>query len=257
MIKTNLWAKDELIIALNLYWKIPYNKISGTSNKQILQYSKLLNRSPASIAFKLMNFTSLDSERQKSGNKGKQSASKLDRLVWSEYEDKWEKLSNDSSELISRITKQPIDVYFSIDEDSESYEGYEKERVVKTRINQNDFRSRVLASYNEKCCITGIDITSLLVASHIIPWSVCANERLNPKNGLCLNPIHDKAFDQGFITINQDYRVKVSSIIIKKKANSSIKSFFMKYEGFEISLPDRFLPDKDFLVWHNTNVFKH
>jgi hypothetical protein len=31
------WNREQLIVALNLYWKIPYNKISGSSNSVIKQ----------------------------------------------------------------------------------------------------------------------------------------------------------------------------------------------------------------------------
>jgi putative restriction endonuclease len=41
----------------------------------------------------------------------------------------------------------------------------------------------ILANYSTKCAITGIDIPELL-ASHIVPWSINENERLNPENGI-------------------------------------------------------------------------
>ena len=61
---------------------------------------------------------------------------------------------------------------------------------MKTRVNQNVFRQIVLANYNKKCAITGIDIPDLLVASHIIPWSKNEEERLNPENGICLSALY-------------------------------------------------------------------
>lgn len=134
-------------------------------------------------------------------------------------------------------------------------EGLEKERIVKTRVNQSDFRQRVLASYNEKCCITGIEIHSLLVASHIVPWSENKQERLNPKNGLCLNSIHDKAFDRGLITITNDFRVKLSAYILSKKKDLNIQKFFLSYENQTIIFPDRFLPSIQFLEYHQQNIF--
>jgi putative restriction endonuclease len=51
---------------------------------------------------------------------------------------------------------KPIDKIIELQDDYEFVEGKEKIRLVKTRVNQNDFRQRILASYNEKCCITGI-----------------------------------------------------------------------------------------------------
>lgn len=77
----NYWTEDQLIVALNLYWQIPYNKISGSSNPTIKHYASILNRTSGALAYKLMNFTSLDDERQKKGNKGKSSYSNLDKIL--------------------------------------------------------------------------------------------------------------------------------------------------------------------------------
>ena len=80
----------------------------------------------------------------------------------------------------------------------------ERETIVKTRVNQELFRSAVLSSYDDACCITGIDLPPLLVASHIVPWSKDPRERLNPRNGLCLNALHDRAFDRGLISVDPE-----------------------------------------------------
>lgn len=249
------WNKEQLIVALNLYWKIPYNKISGSSNQLIINTAPYINRTPAALAYKLMNFTSLDAEKQKIGNKGKSAASSSDKEVWNEYFGNWEKLAFDSSLILSKIQNKSIEQIAEIETEFEFKEGREKERIVKTRINQNDFRQRILASYNEKCCITGISITSLLVASHIIPWSKNKEERLNPKNGLCLNNIHDKAFDKGLITISTEFKIILSDSILQKKKDLSIQKYFIEYENQSIILPDRFLPSQDFLAYHHKNIF--
>ncbi len=112
-----------------------------------------------------------------------------------------------------------------------------------------------MASYNEKCCITGISFTSLLVASHIIPWSKNKQERLNPRNGICLNNIHDKAFDKGLITITSDFKVKLSDAILSKRRDYNIQKYFIEYENQPINLPDRFSPSIEFLEYHNLIIF--
>jgi putative restriction endonuclease len=251
----NDWKKEQLVIALNLYWKIPYNKISGSSNSQIKEIAAIIDRTPAALAYKLMNFTSLDLERKGAGNKGKSGSSSMDREVWNEYFGKWEKLAFDSFLFLSNIQNNPIEKILKLENELKFIEGKEKERVVKTRVNQRDFRQRILASYNEKCSITGISITSLLVASHIIPWSQNEHERLNPKNGICLNNIHDKAFDRGLITITTDFKVKLSDAILQKKKELNIQKYFIEYENKPIILPDRFVPSIEFLEYHNNNIF--
>ncbi len=249
------WNRKQLIVALNLYWKIPYNKISGSSNSVIKQIAPIIDRTPAALAYKLMNFASLDAEKQKIGNKGKSAASSSDKEIWNEYLGQWEKLAFDSSVILSTIQNKPFEATIEFEPELKFAEGKEKERIVKTRINQNDFRQRILASYNEKCCITGISITSLLVASHIIPWSKNVQERLNPKNGICLNNIHDKAFDKGLITITNDFKVKLSNAILEKRKEKNIQKYFIEYENQPIILPDRFSPSVDFLEYHHQNIF--
>lgn len=249
------WNREQLIVALNLYWKIPYNKISGSSNSLIKQIAPIINRTPAALAYKLMNFTSLDAEKQKIGNKGKSAASSSDKEIWNEYFGKWEKLALDSSGILSVIQNKPIDKILELEDDYEFVEGKEKIRLVKTRVNQNDFRQRILASYNEKCCITGISFPSLLVASHIIPWSKNTQERLNPRNGICLNNIHDKAFDKGLLTITTDFKVKLSDTILQKRKDINIQKYFIEYENQPIILPDRFSPSIEFLEYHHQNIF--
>lgn len=254
MAKDN-WTREQLIVALNFYWKTPYNKISGSSNNQLKKVALVIGRTPAALAYKLMNFTSLDPERQDKGNKGKSGAGSGDKLIWNEYFGKWEKLAFDSTVLLANFQNEPIEKTLNIENELKYIEGKEKERLVKTRVNQGDFRQRILASYNEKCCITGIQIPALLVASHIIPWSKNKEERLNPRNGLCLNNIHDRAFDRGLITITPDFKVKLSNAVLQKNKDLSIRKFFVDYENQVISLPSRFVPSPEFLKYHNENVF--
>ena len=253
--RNDLWNRNQLILALNLYWKTPYNKISGSSNEEIKELAPIIGKSPAAVAFMLMNFTALDKERQDELKKGKRPPGKLAIELWTEYLGKWEELTNDSITILENTSKEATSKFFKTDWEFKNTEGVDKERFVKTRVNQGEFRRRILASYNEKCCITNIDIPSLLTASHIIPWSRNKQERLNPRNGLCLNSIHDKAFDKGLITITNDYTVKLSDSILAKKKDISIQKYFLAYQNQKILLPDRFIPSIEFLEYHQNNIF--
>lgn len=95
-----------------------------------------------------------------------------------------------------------------------------------------------------------------MVASHIKPWKADEKNRLNPHNGLCLNSIHDKAFDRGFITITPDFKINVSKYFDNFNKDKAVPDFFLKYQNQSIVLPDRFLPSKEFLDWHYQNIFK-
>jgi putative restriction endonuclease len=111
----------------------------------------------------------------------------------------------------------------------------------------------ILSSYNETCCITGISVTELLVASHIIPWSLDIENRMNPRNGLCLNALHDRAFDTGYITISESFNVVVSHEI-QSMPHEKV-SLILSYDGKPLAMPNRFIPDQTFLDFHRRNIF--
>lgn len=252
--KNNNWTKEETIVAFNVYCKIPF-KNSSKNNPTIIKYANIIGRSPSALNMKVGNFGRLDPELKKQGIVGLGNGSKLDEIVWNEFNGNWEKLAYESELLIAKFQNKKVEEIID-DEIFEFPLGTERETIIKQRVNQNFFRSTILSSYNIKCCITGLSISNFLVASHIIPWKEDENNRLNPHNGLCLNSIHDKAFDKGFITITPDYKIKVSKYFDDFKKDDAVSDFFLKYENQSIILPDRFLPSKDFLDWHYSNLFK-
>ena len=79
----------------------------------------------------------------------------------------------------------------------------EAKASVKVRRGQQFFRQTILNAYGVRCCISGINVPRLLVASHIKPWRDFPKERLDPRNGLCLSSLHDAAFDAGLITLDK------------------------------------------------------
>jgi putative restriction endonuclease len=185
-----LWTKDELMLAINLYSKLTFGQMSQT-NRDIIELTNLIGRTPGSVAFKLVNFASLDPRLTQ---KGMVNASKLDREVWQEYMTNWDEVFFESELLLAKKKHTTIEKLYNIDLDQyKQKEGKEVQRLVKTRVNQESFRGAVLTNFNNQCCITGIGITELLVASHIAPWSKDQVNRLNPNNGLALNTLHDKA----------------------------------------------------------------
>lgn len=250
----NNWSREETIIAFNVYCKIPF-KASNKSNPLILKYAKILGRSPSALNMKIGNFGRLDPELKKQGITGLVHGSKIEEDVWEEFNGDWEKLAYESELLISKFANKPIEVTAELDP-ADFKVGLDRENLVKQRVNQSFFRSTILASYNFKCCITGLSISELLVASHIIPWATDQVNRLNPRNGLCLNTIHDRAFDKGFITITPEFRVKTSPAFREYFEEKAVLDFFFKYENHQIYLPNKFHPSKDFLDFHYQNIFK-
>ncbi len=248
-----LWTREELILAINLYCKLPFSKYHK-GNPEVIALSKLINRTPSSVALKLGNLASFDPSLKARGISGASNASKLDKEVWNEFYNNWDEVALESEILLAQKMEQTE--LKKLDIDWTSKKGESRESVVHTRINQSFFRSAVLTSYNFQCCITGLNQPDLLIAGHIKPWSVDNKNRLNPRNGLSLNGLHDKAFELGYITITPNYRIKISPILLKRQSEESVETLFVKYDGKEIILPSRFLPDPEFLEYHNNERFK-
>jgi len=244
-----LWTRDELILAINLYCKIPFGQIHR-SNPEVIKLAHLIGRSVNSVSYKLVNFASLDPSLKARGIKGAVNASKLDAAIWNEFYNNWEDRAFESEKLRAKFEHKPVEELVDLS-DFEIKEGKEKERLVKTRVNQSFFRAMILASYNFSCCITGIQTASLLVGSHIVPWSADKENRLNPRNGLCLNALHDKAFDLHLFTIKPDLKIVISKRLKKEKKNKFMEENFFQFEGKTITEPRKFLPDERFLQMHN------
>jgi len=253
----SLWTREELILAINLYCKIPFGKMHHR-NPMIIEFANLIGRTPSSVTFKLGNLASFDPSLKARGIKGASNASKLDKEIWDEFYQNWDTTLIQSETLLANMSHSTIEKINHIDLTNLPKDGLEKERLVKTRVNQSIFRTVVLATYNSRCCITGIENPELLIASHIVPWSKDDKNRLNPMNGLCLNALHDRAFDSGLIAISpDDYTLVLSSELKKRKVvNPALESNFIAYENKPIMLPDKFLPSPEFLDYHFQKIFR-
>jgi putative restriction endonuclease len=248
-----LWTRDELILAINLYCKLPFGRLHQ-GNPDVIKLSKLIGRTPGSVAFKLVNFASLDPSLKAIGIKGAVNASRLDKEIWDDFFNHWDILPYESEKLLAKYKSETVEELNELSEDDLPKDGLVREQIVKVRVNQAFFRKTILAAYDCTCCITGLKNPELLIAGHIRPWGIDESNRMNPRNGLAINSLHDKAFEAGLITITPDYIIRVSSILDKK--DEAVKDLFLKYDGERIITPKRFLPDVEFLKYHNTERFK-
>jgi len=252
----NLWLRAELILAFNLYLKIPFGKMHST-NKDIIHLANLTGRTPSSIALRLVNFASVDPILSARGVKGMVGGTKIVQPIWDEFYHNQEELVFLSEQILAQKENTSIEnKYQDILFDLKGLKGETIIREVKTRVNQSVFRQMVLANYTARCAITGIDIPELLLASHIVPWSKNENERLNPENGICLSALYDKAFDKGLIGINQNYQVVLSQQLKKKKDSPFYHSHFAPIENLKITNPIKYLPRKEFLEYHLDSIFE-
>lgn len=158
----------------------------------------------------------------------------------------------ESERLLEQMTGRAPE---RVDEEWKFPEGRTREALIRTRVNQGFFRAAVLAAYGGRCCITGLSILQLRNASHIVPWAVDVKNRTNPRNGLCLNVIHDRAFDCGLLTVTPEMKVKLSPRLKTNPADGAARMFLRRFEGISISPPLRFAPSADFLQYHNRRIF--
>ncbi len=209
---------------------------------------------------KLCNFASLDPAIRNSGRKGLEGASRADRETWELFHDNWVLLAKECESLLTLLTQgKPFlgkdskgkEVKFLLND----FKGKTRKVLVYQRSNQSFFRRAVLASYGGACCISGLTETNLLVASHIVPWSKDEENRLNPSNGLLLSAIHDKAFDQGLMTLSSGFEIILSKKL-RDTTNELLKRVFLDFEGKVIRKPERFIPRTDFLDYHRNHVFE-
>jgi putative restriction endonuclease len=249
-----LWTREELILAFDLYCRIPFKKTKA-NNPGVIELAHVLKRSPASIARKLGNFGSLDPELRKQKVSGLLHTSKLDRKIWEEFHNDWNQLVTEvkflKDELGSKVIRQNKTEMDITPPTGPS----EKITTQKSRIHQTFFRQAILSNYENTCCITGLKIEECLVASHIIPWSVSENDRTDPRNGLCLSATFDRLFDRGLIAITNKFRVAVSSRLLTSR-DKKIKNMICVYNDKAIIKPQKFLPLTSNLEWHQQNVYK-
>lgn len=251
-----LWTREEMILVLNLYLKIPFGKMHK-SNPEVVKIARLIGRTPASVALRLGNYASFDPQLKQRGISGLTHAGKKCEDYWNEFIHDREKLLFESERILAQYEGCSIEKKYEnvIKDIPNDIVGETKIRQVKTRVNQNIFRQMVLANYENKCALTGIDIPELLVASHIIPWSENKQERLNPENGICLSSLYDKAFDQGLISFDNTLKV-----IFSKRLHSNIgKLYYSKYfqqiEGKVLSEAKKYVVNPLFLEWHRDCIF--
>lgn len=251
-----LWTKDELILVFNLYLKLPFGKMH-TRTVEIIELAKLMGRSVNSIAIRLSNFAACDPYHQSRGVKGMVGGIKQCQPIWDEFFNNQEELIYLSEQILAEKEHRTIESKFDeLFSDIKDLKGETKFREVKTRVNQNVFRQIVIANYSEKCAITGIDIPELLFASHIIPWAKNEKERLNPENGICLSALYDKAFDKGLIGLNEKYEILISSQLKMKQQRNYFGRYFSHLEKSKLSMPQKYLPKKEFLQYHLDEIFE-
>ena len=229
------------------------------NDAEIQLLAREIGRTESAACFKIANLKACDPNRT---GLGFTNTAGMDRQVINEY------LANPDETMSEAIWElEQIGIQISYDGEIESpgssrpptekQLGLERVERVRTRVNQDYFRNVLLANYGGTCCLSGIDIPALLTASHIKPWAAATpSERLMSSNGLLLNALHDRAFDRGLVTLDDRYRVVVSSHVPHTPTNDQ---WLYAFEGRKISLlgsDESTWPSLDCIHYHNDCVFE-
>ncbi|MDZ4859317.1 MAG: HNH endonuclease [Candidatus Hydrogenedentes bacterium] len=269
-----IWNESELLVVFRLYCRTPFGRLHQR-NPEIIELAKLIGRTPGAVAMKACNFASLDPHQQARKIRALGNVSRADRDLWEAFLADSASVAQNAEAVYSSMTGKDVEDYLPeldspISESSKKRTAIEQdlgelkipsgatENVVltKTRRVQSFFRSAVLASYDNRCALTGLAISELLNACHIIPWSIDEKRRADPSNGICLNALHDRAFDRGLISFDESLRLIVSSKIITTDECDLHRSQLAEQSGRPLRLPERFQPDKSALKYHRSHIYR-
>jgi len=164
----------------------------------------------------------------------------------------------DPTELGRRLARKQIKSVEALvperDIDFSTKEGKEVLRQTKARVNQDFFRKMILADYETRCCVSGLNVPEVLRASHIVGWAENKENRMNPANGLCLSATYDAAFDRHLISFDEKFRMILSPALKEFYSNDAFKTQFLAFEGRQIASPKRFRPDPVFMSRHREKL---
>ena len=254
-----LWTREEFMLVMNLYTKIPYGQFNNR-NSDVIELAKLINKTPGAVAYKLVHLSSQDPYHRNRGIKGLSNPGRNAIAIYKEFQENWDEMLYQSEVLLAKYKNKTIEQEYSEWEDADfevlsQKEGLDKKRLVKTRVNQSLFRRIILSNYSNACVVCNLNIKQLLVASHILKWAENQKERLNPENGLCFCSIHDKSFELGYIGITGDYRLHISEEL-SSISEETYFAMFKRHNDQTINMPDKFYPNPSFLDSHYQNTFR-
>lgn len=227
------WTRPQTLAALHIYLQLSFGQLHQR-NPKLIQLAHWIGRTPGAIAPKLVNLATLDPVIVASGRSGMGNASALDRQIWDELQGNW-----DTVALAAAAEYEHLAQSNGLQADQDLLEEAQAS-VEASPLEEERTRSATVQVQNEK----------LVIASHIVPWSTDTKNRLNPQNGLCLSALHDRAYDQGLITVLPDFTVRVSPQLRAKPSDSYISESLLRFDRQPIRSPERFGPTPTFLEWH-------
>lgn len=233
------WSVDEVTQALALYLRLDFGKFHAR-NPQVMSLATRLGRTPGAVALKLTNLAALDESLPQ---RGMANASATDRRVWDEFISSPERVLASYAQQISEPGQR--DGFAERQARFSARQSDTRQTQITPRIGHGFFREMILTSYRGRCALTGNDDPRLLTASHIVGWAQDAHHRVNPSNGICLNALHDRAFDRHLITFDEDFRMKIAPDVPE-----AARRELQRTQSERLQMPARFLPSQSLLERH-------
>jgi len=125
------------------------------------------------------------------------------------------------------------------------------ETTIHARVVDPEFRATVLSRHDQTCPISGVDHPALLDVAHVLSWSDYPQYRSDVTNVLPLSKTHHAAFDRGFFTIDQDYRLQVNPQF--QTRSDLLQRTLIDRAGQQVDLPDGSV-DPSYVSRHNAEL---
>lgn len=148
------------------------------------------------------------------------------------------------------VVQRKMSISFGVQEENERYG---TPQIITPRLGQGGFRVIVTEAYHRRCAMTGEKTLPVLDASHIKPYTKDGPHKVS--NGLLLRQDIHTLFDRGYMTINEDNVIEVSRRIKEDYGNG--KEYYALHGKILPNMPDNIeeRPSREFLIWHNENVY--
>jgi len=119
------------------------------------------------------------------------------------------------------------------------------------------FRRIVVEAYPHACALCGVRLLTpegrtAVGAAHIVPWRETHND--DPRNGLALCGLHHWTFDEGLVTVERGYTVKVSPVVRDKEGSVALRQ--LAGGGLRLPSDPNLAPAAEALAWHADHVFR-
>ncbi len=185
---------------------------------------------------------------------------KINLIVNKQGKENFKKISKNNYLLVDSPNIEP-DLDYRLSEEMKGYEKMLEDlkrrglsetdsfAMIKTRIGQGLFRDKLFKKW-QGCSVTGYEQEEMLIASHILPWSKCSSseERLDVENGLLLTANLDRAFDKGFITFEDDGRIRISGDLEHIETISINPDMQLRKKPSD--------KNKEYLKYHREHIFQ-